>query len=70
MINTNAKRKAGQAIQEARNIDDALREQGGSTITVEVIDTPEFWAGINLLTLGEYKLLPSTTPNTVTLERK
>jgi hypothetical protein len=70
MINHNAKRKAGQAIQEARAIDDALREQGGNTITVEVIDTPEFWAGINLLTLGEYKLLPSTTPTTVTLERK
>ncbi len=70
MINHNAKFKKSQAIREARNIDDALREKGGNIITVEVIDTPEFWAGINLLTLGEYKLLPATTPNTVTLERK
>ena len=54
MIDSNAKRQATQAVREARQIDDALTEKGGHTITVPVLNTPEFWAGINLLLQGEY----------------
>ena len=32
-------------------------------------DTEEFWQGINLLTISDYKLIPGTNPRTVILER-
>ena len=77
MIDSNAKRQATQAIREARKIDDALTEQGGRTITVPVLNTPEFWAGVNLLLQGEYlevmntfSALDPSGPAYITLRRK
>lgn len=70
MINRNLNHRAGEAIREARTIDNELTHKGGTTIVVQVVDSPEFWAGINLLCAGEYKLLPSSNPTTITLERK
>lgn len=61
MIDRNAKDKATQAIREARKIDDALTEQGGRTITVQIDNTPEFWAGIELLLQGEYRAIRAGT---------
>ena len=62
--------KVSNAIQEARRICDAdPNKKVGSRITIPVIDTEEFWQGINLLTIGDYKLIPGTNPKTVILER-
>tara|TARA_R100001594_G_scaffold84532_1_gene119054 strand:+ start:896 stop:1135 length:240 start_codon:yes stop_codon:yes gene_type:complete len=77
MIDKNAKDKATQAIREARKIDDALTEQGGRTITVQIDNTPEFWAGIELLIQGEYTAIRvrnasdiETNPGYITLHRR
>lgn len=70
VINNDAKKKATDAIQHARKIDEDFKEMGVERITIEVIDTPEFWAGVNLLTTGEYKLLPGTDSKRITLERR
>jgi len=70
MIDKNAKNKATQAVREARKIDDALTEQGVSTITIQAPNTPEFWAGINLLLQGEYTLFTASEPGYITLQRR
>ncbi len=70
MIDKNAKNKATQAVREARKIDDALTEQGGHTITIQAADTPEFWAGIQLLLQREYTLFIAKEPGHITLQRR
>lgn len=69
MIDHDANKRASNAIDEARKISDLHDEKGGDRITVPVIDTTEFWAGISLLTVGEYKLIPQTNPRVVVLEK-
>tara|TARA_Y100000310_G_C20600638_1_gene772832 strand:+ start:264 stop:539 length:276 start_codon:yes stop_codon:yes gene_type:complete len=69
MIDEKAKDKATQAIREARRIDNHFtyaeglhKRTGGkgrAILTLRIVDTPEFWAGINLLLQGEYKQLPN-----------
>ncbi len=62
--------KVSTPIQEARRIHgDNIDKPIGARIVVPVLDTEEFWQGINLLTISDYKLIPGTNPCIVTLER-
>jgi len=70
MIDIKAKQKATNAIRIARDISDEAQEEGKKRMEITVMDSEEFWAGINLLLTGEWKQLETKDSNIVVLERR
>ncbi len=67
MIDRKATHKASTAVRIARDIED---ESKGKVVTVPVMDSEEFWAGVQLLLQGEWEQVPQRDPTVVKLRRK
>ncbi len=67
MIDRKAVSMASTAVRIARDIE---RESKGKVVTIPVMESPEFWAGIQLLLQGEWEMVPQRDPTVVKLRRK
>tara|TARA_R100000951_G_scaffold26533_2_gene22450 strand:+ start:314 stop:520 length:207 start_codon:yes stop_codon:yes gene_type:complete len=67
MIDRKAAQKANTAVRIARDIES---ESKGKVVTVPVMESPEFWAGVQLLLQGEWEMVPQRDPTVVKLRRK
>jgi len=70
MIDKKAQQKATSAVRIARDISDEARISRKDKLTIPVMDSEEFWAGINLLLTGEWKQLETKDSTIVVLERR